>query len=120
VAARSAPTISWLALALLVLTVAGCGGKGMQSAKSLRACIDGRLAPGAVAGVRESTADGVTTLDYLQGGGETLVSVFPSQGAAKEALAAEARIGDAHDERIRNVLYGGGGSLAAAVEACVR
>jgi hypothetical protein len=108
-----------LALALVVLAAGGCGGNGLRSAASLRACIDGRLAPGAVDRVTESTVEGVTTITYVQRGGETLVSVFPSTAAAKDALAAEARLGDAHDERLRNVLYGGGGPPAAAVEACL-
>jgi hypothetical protein len=109
-----------LALSVLLLTAAGCGGEDTRSAKSLRACVAGRLAPGAVDRVLESTVDGVTTITYIQRGGETLVSVFPSVGAAKEAMEAEARIGDAHDQRVLNVLYGGGGSAAAAVETCLR
>jgi hypothetical protein len=64
--------------------------------------------------------DGVTTFTYMQGGGETPVSVFPSEAAAKDAAEAEARMGDAHDQRLRNVLYGNGGSVGAAVEACLR
>ena len=109
-----------LALSLLLLTAAGCGGESTQSAKSLRSCVAGNLAPGAVDRVLESTVEGVTTITYLQQGGETIVSVFPSVGAAKEAMDAEARIGDAHDQRVQNVLYGGGGSVAAAVETCLR
>jgi hypothetical protein len=70
--------------------------------------------------VLKTTVDGVTTITYLQRGGETIVSVFPSVAAAKEAMDAEARIGDAHDQRVKNVLYGGGGSAAAAVEPCLR
>ena len=107
-----------LALSLLLLAAAACGGENVRSAKSLRSCVAGRLAPGDR--VLESTVDGVTTITYLQRGGETIVSVFPSVGAAKEAMDAEARIGDAHDQRVQNVLYGGGGSAAAAVEACLR
>jgi len=105
---------------MVMLATAGCGGEDTRSAKSLRACVAGRLAPGTVDHVLESTVDGVTTITYLQRAGETLVSVFPSVGAAKEAMDAEARIGDAHDQRVQNVLYGGGGSAAAAVEACLR
>jgi hypothetical protein len=115
----------WLGLSVTALSstvpaTAGCGGADARSAASLRACVDDRLAPGAVDRVAESTVEGVTTLAYVQRGGEALVSVFPSEVAAKEAEAAEARIGDAHDQRLRNVLYGGGGSVAVAVEACLR
>ena len=106
-----------LALSLLLL-MAACGSESTRSAKSLRSCVAGHLAPGAR--VLESTVEGVTTITYLQHGGETIVSVFPSVGAAKDAMDAEARIGDAHDQRVQNVLYGGGGSAAAAVEACLR
>jgi hypothetical protein len=105
---------------VVVLAAAGCGGGDRQSPESLRACVADRLDPGAVGRVLEATVDGVTTITYLQRGGETLVSVFPSEDAAKDAMAAEARIGDAHDQRVRNVLFGGGGSAAAAVEACLR
>jgi hypothetical protein len=110
----------WLALSLVVLAMAGCGDEDTRSAKSLRACVEDRITLGTVDHVLESTVDGVTTITYLQRAGETLVSVFPSVGAAKEAMDAEARIGDAHDQREQNVLYGGGGSVAAAVEACLR
>jgi hypothetical protein len=113
------PAGRWLALSVVVLAAAGCGAEDIRSAKSLRACVEVRIAPGTVDHVLESTVDGVTTITYLQRGGETLVSVFPSVGAAKEAMDAEARIGDAHDQRVQNVLYGGGGSAAAAVEACL-
>ncbi len=109
----------WLALAVVVLT-AGCGSKHAPSAKSLRACLDDRLAPSAVGHVRQSTIEGVTTLTYTLHGGETLISIFPSESAAKDAAAAEARIGDAHDQRLRNVMYSAGGSTAAAVAACLR
>ena len=109
-----------LAVSLLLLTTAACGGQSTLSAKSLRSCVAGHLAPGAVDRVLESTVDGVTTITYLQRGGETIVSVFPSVGGAKDAMDAEARIGDAHDQRVQNVLYGGGGSVASAVEACLR
>ena len=109
-----------LALSLLLLTAAGCGGESTRSAKSLRSCVAGHLAPGAVDRVLETTVDGVTTITYLQRGGETIVSVFPSVAAAKEAMDAEARIGDAHDQRVKNVLYGGGRSAAAAVAQCLR
>jgi len=109
-----------LALSLLLLTAAGCGSESMRSAQSLRSCVAGHLAPGAVDRVLETTVEGVTTITYLQRGGETIVSVFPSVGAAKDAMDAEARIGDAHDQRVQNVLYGGGGGVSAAVEACLR
>jgi hypothetical protein len=109
-----------LGLSLVVLAAAGCGGEDMRSAKSVRACVADRLALGAADRVFESTVDGVTTITFVQGGGETLVSVFPSASAAKDALEAEARIGDAHDQRVQNVLYGGGDSAATAVEACLR
>jgi hypothetical protein len=110
----------WLALTVVVLAAAGCGGEHLRTVKSLRACVGEHLAKGAAGRVFESTVDGVTTITYAQRDGETLVSVFPSVGAAQDAMDAEARIGDAHDQRVGNVTYGGGGSATAAVEACLR
>jgi hypothetical protein len=61
----------------------------------------------------------VTTITYSHRGGETIVSVFASEDDAKEAELAEARLGDAHDRRVANVLYSGGGAAEAAVAACL-
>jgi hypothetical protein len=66
-----------------------------------------------------STAQGVTTVDYVHSGGETVMTVFPTAKEAQAALEAEARIGDAHDKRIDNVLYSGGGAVEAAIVRCL-
>lgn len=59
-------------------------------------------------------------MNYFHHGGETDLSVFPTVDDAVAAEKAEARLGDAHDRRIRNVLYSGGGPVEAAIVACVR
>jgi hypothetical protein len=61
----------------------------------------------------------VTTIVYDHRGSETTVSVFGSEDDAKQAELAEARLGDAHDHRLGNVLYGGGGAAEEAVIACL-
>ena len=99
---------------------AGCGGDGPRSADSLRACVRDRLPPGAVDRVASSTVEGVTTITYVHRGSETSVSIFASEADAKQAELAEARLGDAHDRRVGNVLYSGGGAAEAAITACLR
>ena len=98
---------------LLVATMAGCGSGGAQSAASLRSCIEDRLPAG-------SFDEGVTSLNYFHNGSETDVTIFKSASDAVDAEAAEARLGDAHDRRIKNVLYSGGGAIEAAVVQCVK
>ena len=104
----------------LAAAATGCGGDGPRSADSLRACVRDRLPPGAVDRVTSSTVEGVTTITYVRRGSETSVSVFASDADAKEAELAEARLGDAHDRRVGNVLYSGGGAAEEAIVACLR
>jgi hypothetical protein len=109
------------ALALGVVVVASaCGGGGDTSAADLRACVAKRLPAGAVDRTIVSTVEGVTTIDYVHNGAETVVTVFPSAKEAAHGLEEEARLGDAHDQRTRNVLYGGGGVVEDAVVACLK
>ena len=98
---------------------AGCGG-GPRSADSLRRCVGDHLPRGAVDRVAASTVEGVTTITYVHRGSETTVSIFASEADAKQAELAEARLGDAHDRRVGNVLYSGGGAAEAAIAACLR
>ena len=109
-----------VATLLAVVLLAACGGKGTVSADGLRACVSKHLPHGAVDRTGVSTVEGVTTLDYVHNGAETVVTVFPSAKDAEHGLEEEARIGDAHDERVRNVLYSGGGVVQEAVVACLR
>jgi hypothetical protein len=104
----------------LVAAAAGCGGDGPRSASSLRTCVHDRLPRGAVDRITSSTVEGVTTITYVHRGSETTVSVFASQDDAKQAELAEARLGDAHDRRVGNVLYSGGGAAETAIAACLR
>ena len=104
----------------LTAAAAGCGGDGSRSADSLRNCVSDRLPPGAVDRVASSTVEGVTTITYVHRGSETSVSIFASEADAKQAELAEARLGDAHDRRVGNVLYSGGGAAEAAIAACLR
>ena len=67
-----------------------------------------------------STEQGVTSINYYHRGGETDVSVFASADDAIAAEKAEARLGDAHDRRVENVLYSGGGPVEAAVVRCTK
>ena len=99
---------------------AGCGGDGPRSADSLRSCVGDHLPRGAVDRVAASTVEGVTTITYVHRGSETTVSIFASEADAKQAELAEARLGDAHDRRVGNVLYSGGGAAEAAIAACLR
>jgi len=108
-----------VATAVSALLVTACGGAGRHPVDALRACVAERVPASAVAHVVTSTEGGVTTLIYSSPRGEqTTVSVFRSAGDASAALEAEARIGDAHDRRAGNVLYDGGGAVAAAVARC--
>ena len=104
-------------LVLVALAATACGGSGTISAGSLRACV-AKSVPGAA--VRSSTEQGVTTLTWRNvDGGETIASVFASGSDAEDAEKAEARLGDAHDRRLRNVLYSGGGAVEDAIVECV-
>jgi hypothetical protein len=105
---------------LAVVFASACGGSDTRSAADLRSCVAKRLPPGAVERTTVSTVEGVTTIDYVHGGAETVVTVFPSVQEAAHGLEQEARLGDAHDKRTRNVLYGGGGVIEDAVVACLR
>lgn len=98
---------------------AGCGD-GARSADSLRNCVGDHLPRGAVDRVASSTVEGVTTITYIHNGSETSVSIFASEDDAKQAELAEARLGDAHDRRVDNVLYSGGGAAETAIAACLR
>ncbi len=62
----------------------------------------------------------MTSINYYHRGAETDVSVFASADDAMAAEKAEARLGDAHDRRIANVLYSGGGAVEAAVVRCAK
>jgi hypothetical protein len=104
--------------ALFLLGAVSCGGSGAISADDLRRCVGKELPAGAVDRVFSSSEQGVTSLNYYHRGAETDVSVFPNAKAAIAAERAEARLGDAHDRRIKNVLYGGGGAVEAAVVHC--
>ena len=108
-------------LAVAVAAVAaGCGGSGSHSAASLRDCVRDHLPPGAVDRITSSTVEGVTTITYAHHGSETTVSIFASDADAKQAELAEARLGDAHDRRVGNVLYSGGGAAETAIADCLR
>jgi hypothetical protein len=109
----------FLLVLLLASSVAGCGGSSTTTADELQACVKKRLPPGAVDRFFTSTEQGVTTLNYFRRGSETVATVFESTDAAKAAMEAEARIGDAHDQRRGNVLYGGGGAAERAIVACL-
>jgi hypothetical protein len=117
---RRARLVVTRALVLLgVVLASACGGESTRSSADLRACVAKRLPPGAVDRTVVSTVEGVTTIDYVHAGAETVVTVFPSVKDAEHGLEEEARIGDAHDERRKNVLYSGGGAIEAAVVACL-
>jgi hypothetical protein len=105
--------------ALLVAVAAGCGTSSPPTAAELRSCIEHALPKGFTPAVSTSVDDGVTSLVYTEGGAEAYVTVFDSVEGAKEAEESEARLGDAHDRRIRNVLYSGGGPVETATVACL-
>ena len=103
----------WSALLLVALALGGCGGESTVDAQDFGGCVRETQHP------TVHTEEGVTTFIFTANGAETTASVFPSVADAKDALEAEARIGDAHDQRRRNVLYGGGGQAEAAIVACL-
>ena len=107
-------------LALLVAVAAGCGGQSAETAAEVRACVAKRLPPGSVDRVSATTEQGVTTLNYVHRGSETMVTIFKSEADAEAAEKAEARLGDAHDRRVGNALYSGGGAAERAIVACLR
>ena len=107
------------ALALVALAATACGASGAVSAGDLRGCVAKRV-PGADGLLRSSTEEGVTTFTWSNAdGGETIASVFASGADAEAAEKAEARLGDAHDRRAKNVLYSGGGAIETAIVGCV-
>jgi hypothetical protein len=81
--------------------------------------VDKHLPPGAVDRLSVSTEESVTPINYFHNGTETDMSVFPSIRDAMEAESAEARLGDAHDRRIKHVLYSGGGVIESAIVNCI-
>ena len=97
----------------------GCGGDSTRTAAELRACVDKQLRPGEVDRVFASTEDGVTSINYFRRGSETDLTIFKSAADAEAAEKAEARLGDAHDRRVANVLYSGGGPVERAIVACL-
>jgi hypothetical protein len=106
-------------LVLVALAVTACGGPAATTAGSRRDCVAKRV-PGSGDRVRSSTEEGVTTLTWSNtDGGETIASVFGSGSDAEQAEKAEARLGDAHDRRVKNVLYSGGGAVEDAIVECL-
>jgi hypothetical protein len=105
--------------AVLGVLLAGCGGEKTLSAADVRACVKEHLPPGAVDRVFANTEDGVTSINYFHHGAETDLTIFKSAADAQAAEKAEARLGDAHDRRVANVLYSGGGAVERAIVACV-
>jgi hypothetical protein len=107
-------------VALVLLGAVSCGGAGSVSADDLRSCVRKHLPGGAVDNVLVSTEQGVTSINYFHRGSETDVSVFATADDAVAAERAEARLGDAHDRRINNVPYSGGGAIQTAVVRCAK
>jgi hypothetical protein len=105
--------------AVLVAVVAGCGAYKALPANDVRACVKEHLPPGAVDRVFVNTEEGVTSVNYYHRGAETDVTIFNSAADAEEAEKAEARLGDAHDRRVANVLYSGGGAVERAITTCL-
>jgi hypothetical protein len=105
---------------LALVSVTACGEPRPRTAAALRSCVAERLPRDAVDRVVVSEEAGVTSLNYFHHGAEVDVSVFATDADAIAAEQAEARLGDAHDRRIGNVLYGGGGVVEAAVVHCAR
>ncbi len=108
-----------LAVLVAVMLLPACGGSGVRSAADVRSCVAKRVPASARGHARVSTVEGVTTIDYVHGGDETVVTVFPTVKDAQHAMVEEARMGDAHDQRTANVLHSGGGAVEAAVVACL-
>ena len=106
--------------ALLGAFLAGCGDHQARTAAEVRACVKKHLPPGAVDRVFASTEEGVTTINYFHRGSETDLTIFKSATDAEQAEKAEARLGDAHDRRVANVLYSGGGATERAIVGCLR
>jgi len=76
----------------------------------LRTCVGKHLPAGrGRSHLFASTEDGVTSINYFfRRGSETDLTIFKSAADAEAAEKAEARLGDAHDRRVENVLYSGG------------
>ena len=104
--------------ATLVIALAGCGSS-LRSAADIQSCVKKRLPAGAVDRIFASTEQGVTSVNYFHNGTETDMSIFPNVKAAIDAEKAEARLGDAHDRRRKQVLSSGGGVIEQAIVACV-
>ena len=108
------------AFVVAVGLLTGCGGKSERSAADLRACVDKNLPAGAVDRVFATTEEGVTSINYFHHGAETDLTIFKSAADAEAAEKAEARLGDAHDRRVANVLYSGGRAVERAIVGCLR
>jgi hypothetical protein len=107
-------------VALVLLGAVSCGGPDSVSAGDLQNCVREHLPPNSVDNVLVSSEQGVTSINYFHRGSEVDVSVFASAEDAVAAEKAEARLGDAHDRRIKNVLYSGGGAIQSAVVRCAQ
>jgi hypothetical protein len=105
---------------LVAATAASCGRHDRGAAAELQACVKEKAPAGSYDRAVVSTAQGVTTVDYVHNGAETVMTIFKTPKDAQTALDAEARIGDAHDKRIDNVLYSGGGAVEDAIVRCLR
>src|SRR5690242_640051 len=106
-------------VACIALLLAGCGGSSVRSSAAIRYCFEDRVPRSTYEKRIASTEEGVVSLIYYRSGGDqTTISIFPSEAEATSAKKAEARFGDAHDRRLRNVLYSGGGPIERAVRAC--
>jgi len=105
-------------VAVLLALATGCGG-GTKSAAAIEKCVREHVPAGTIDRVFTNTEEGVTSVNYFHGDAETDLSVFPSASDAEAAEKAEARLGDAHDRRLKNVLYSGGGVIEQAIVDCV-
>jgi hypothetical protein len=104
----------------LVVVAAACGGSKAKSADAVQQCVKKHVPAGMIDRAFASTEEGVTSVNYTVNGNEITMSVFESPADAMAAEKAEARLGDAHDRRLKNVLYSGGGAIEAAIVACVK
>ncbi len=111
---------SIVAISVIVAALVGCGGHGTLPAADVKACVTKHVPPGAVDRVFSNTEEGVTSINYFHHGAETDLTIFKSVADAEAAERAEARLGDAHDRRVGNVLYSGGGAVAQAIAGCLR